>query len=1485
MPQHPQDPKEKKSVFTEEPELVQGVSVFTEEEPEIEAVKEPDEDNVLPFFPSIAALLREDPKPLPIIQDLIGLLEPKQPDLRIPFKDRMTFDQAIGAMATDIAPFPLVLGADITRTPIDEDLVRAGDPDDFINFQATDIRPLKGPIGTGIIGGTVRGALNITESLKNNAPVTIASFVTAPFMIAYGGMREFVQSAASLEGDGSLFSEEFREQFGEISGDMILAPAKLSPHELVEARRAFQGLLASAAVGGVLFKSIGGPIFRTSRQIGATKAESVTQAKFIRAQTTAVTSLGVFGAVGGEPTEREKNFVMFGLAAIPLGLTFAAFRSLGKVESKVTDGPGRAAEYGQQRASRPFGEQETTSVPEVITRFEDKPVGIPLGKEIAREKTKPLAIEPELSESFTDLIERVGIEEARKLREVDPIESITNLVGEEAAKDVIGQRLEGEVREEGRVIGEIRPKTEPIEPTKDAQRLENYVQSEGDGVKIIIQNLETAESRMVIVPSTETPGRALQIARDLYGKDVIMAVHPRPDGRFDVAVGIKGSIIDNFRARQQFINEGFMAREAVSVNGKEMAYIGKTEVKELTLVRLPGDPRIIKVNTADIRRLKDVSVRSIEEPKVSVEKQLEGVISPKEIEVFKQLRKELHPQEPSTEPKTFDQIRNEASTNGLELTRTASNTYLVRDRATGEELFTGRTKEDAEAFINNSGQNSGVVFGGNIPIDTDVPGLVTPPPAPGLRVNEPFDFLPNSTMGSIIDLFQSLTPFITPFKDWTAAVDNILGTRMFSEVYLKTQETQGRSISRQMPWLKTLQKQERRLIDAKIPRDRWELITDFIETMSYEEMIGSPRTGKGLLKSRKVNANEISASDVLGELGIGTQKLYEFIRLREQLFDAEARIQKVKELDSEAKRSIISEIVKEKNMTPNEMAGVQLFDFIRTQDLNDISLYVVSRLTEAKRTGSLSRSDFAAKNEMTALEMDVAKEFEGIYDNIAALPDVPISDAQLIRGYTAHYAEHQTMIPEQSLLNQKGTSSELRFVNELIRSGEINAYDRNPVPVLARYIKNAFNSIEFNDAWNSAKRYVDTELGGQFGRDGSVASWVAKSYLSDIRGTPGASTQFTQKLVDTFFKKVGIDLKLNIRQDLVNTYLAMTNAAFMGARPGLAARDLMQLALFYISRFGVKRTASMLRTATRIGQEGTKQLRDAGELPTIGIVEFETAAQMQATAIGKTMGKLPAATRKVAEVGLTMSGQRNAYEYGYKGILVETKGLAGREIVKLIAGDITKEQAYENIGLDTYNLQTKKAFDQFVTAGEYERAANFLGQQTAREIMGVYGRANHPWGWGTNLGRLLTHYGTWSSNALAFTLGGMSRGSGKQKAAFATRFALGQGALWSTSQAVGLNMHSWMTLPGLFFTGGPAAQTAMLIGTSITGYGRDRELARQRLKRLLPAWDDPRSMFIPFSYVVGDLLQAVENADNPIEFFGRGFSIPLKRGRSWLDEF
>ncbi|KKK85305.1 hypothetical protein LCGC14_2774640, partial [marine sediment metagenome] len=172
---------------------------------------------------------------------------------------------------------------------------------------------------------------------------------------------------------------------------------------------------------------------------------------------------------------------------------------------------------------------------------------------------------------------------------------------------------------------------------------------------------------MVVVPGAETPSHALTLAREIAGEDAIVAVHLRPDGRFDIAVGRKGSPLDDSNNFKQFTEEGYFAGQKISVNGENLIYIGKTG--DQAFVRVPGDPRLVKINISDIRRPKDVSF-VYADPKgvveIPAEKQLEGVITPEEIKVFKQLREEIHPLEPSTEAKTFDQIRQEAATNGLE---------------------------------------------------------------------------------------------------------------------------------------------------------------------------------------------------------------------------------------------------------------------------------------------------------------------------------------------------------------------------------------------------------------------------------------------------------------------------------------------------------------------------------------------------------------------------------------------------------------------------------------------------------------------------------------------------------------------------------------------------------------------------------------------------------------------------------------------------
>ncbi|KKL21736.1 hypothetical protein LCGC14_2442460, partial [marine sediment metagenome] len=251
---------------------------------------------------------------------------------------------------------------------------------------------------------------------------------------------------------------------------------------------------ASIAVGGTLFKTLGRPSFQFARQIGADKATALKQAKLIRAKVTGVTSLGVFGAVAGESTEKEKNFVMFALAAIPLGLTFHAFKSIGARTPKITDGPGRAEAYQGQRAARPFN-QETTPVPEV--RIELKPV----------------------SRSELEAIERGAVEPTAEARLTEALQRDVDAAKERLGqRDVVSRPIEEIVPETREVVGEIVPRADPsivsIKEIKPQTVLEeiNQIRAEGrDSFEIASNALRgrTKEEALRKISSLEEEARRL----------------------------------------------------------------------------------------------------------------------------------------------------------------------------------------------------------------------------------------------------------------------------------------------------------------------------------------------------------------------------------------------------------------------------------------------------------------------------------------------------------------------------------------------------------------------------------------------------------------------------------------------------------------------------------------------------------------------------------------------------------------------------------------------------------------------------------------------------------------------------------------------------------------------------------------------------------------------------------------------------------------
>lgn len=879
---------------------------------------------------------------------------------------------------------------------------------------------------------------------------------------------------------------------------------------------------------------------------------------------------------------------------------------------------------------------------------------------------------------------------------------------------------------------------------------------------------------------------------------------------------------------------------------------------------------------------------------------LEGILDQADLANFERLQESILPRtaaEMEGITNTVDNVRAELSTNGYDLEVNASGAYTVRDLADGKEQFASTSLKEVREWNNRTGQAEGVVIDGNSPIDPEIPGSVTPPPPPPPRPNEPLEpGFNDPTWGERLgETVQAFLSRWSPAKDFFAGVDAVEGLTTLIDVFNGPLNSRRRSVARGKPWMERLSDWSKRLVAAKIKQDGAEQIFTYNETRSFEDLMGSHLEGKGPLRNRSATQAEKDAGVLLASYDVDSSRILAFVRRKIDALRVEAdRIRvNVSELPAERRAEIDLEIRNQMQMTPQELAAVPLIETLRHLDINTHSINVVVRIADAKRLGTLSQAEYAAQNKMTPEQIALAKELDQMLIELSELPDSPIKDVQEIRGYMARYGQEQTADPSQAYLRQPGRNASAEFVNGMIRTGESGAYSRDPIATTAKYISGFFNAMKiegtsFNIMLDRARQYVKENL-----QEGTIPRRVSEDFLSSVSGHPPAASRWTEKVVGKFFGEIGIKFIGGLKvKDLVDSYLAITHTAFIAYRPGLAGRDLMQFTFSYYARNGTQRTARALQLAHESRGEIAAQMRADGDLPTIGITEFQTPEELLSSTLGRGLKKGPEMLRRMAENGLTYSGQRHAYEHVYRGTLLESREFYGNALAEMVKNGTSREVLYKKIGLRTFPRVIQAEFDRLVGLGQFKDATNLLSRQMAREIVGEYGMGTSPWGWNTNVGRLATQYGQWSANASAMVLAGLTRGTKAQRMAYATRLAMTQAALFTTGRVFGVNLSRWFLIPGLFFTGGPAMQLANTIVKAVMGYGEEREAARERLSRLYPDvnWDRPamsdiRSLF-PASYAVQDLIfgyQAWNRGESIPKIGGRVFSIPIDEKQSVIE--
>src|SRR3989304_2768141 len=169
---------------------------------------------------------------------------------------------------------------------------------------------------------------------------------------------------------------------------------------------------------------------------------------------------------------------------------------------------------------------------------------------------------------------------------------------------------------------------------------------------------------------------AVQLAKNL-NPDALVAVHERPDGLFDLAVGRRGSKL--YGAVARFENQGFYKGQSVIVDGKH--YIYQTGAgKETAVVFMPGEEKPLLVPFDRVRRAPWNAETRIEPLNMTeLQKELPA-------EEFKLVQELLDESYAPGQPLKLATPEESLASNGFMIQKNVTGGFTVRDKLTGRRI-------------------------------------------------------------------------------------------------------------------------------------------------------------------------------------------------------------------------------------------------------------------------------------------------------------------------------------------------------------------------------------------------------------------------------------------------------------------------------------------------------------------------------------------------------------------------------------------------------------------------------------------------------------------------------------------------------------------------------------------------------------------------------------------------------------------------------
>lgn len=841
-----------------------------------------------------------------------------------------------------------------------------------------------------------------------------------------------------------------------------------------------------------------------------------------------------------------------------------------------------------------------------------------------------------------------------------------------------------------------------------------------------------------------------------------------------------------------------------------------------------------------------------------------------------------------------DDLVTYAERSGLKLLRSTDERYLLR---TPSNLSVAEFGTEAEVleFLSKWGVGSrrnilaeGGVSEAGLPAEGAAlgsGGVGGPPPkfqAVTLGLPDPAE---PGVLQRMFDAVSIGAPWLTAMENFAKAIERQGFGPAFSKVFQPLQLAVARVdrdmglVLRELLQGKTFNNQIRVIqkLSKDIPKSRHSDIRGLVEAMSREEIANTRGLVEGVAKP--MTPTEMRIGRVIERVGLkddvprllstmrfaqALQRSKKAFRKRVNRLDRQQLAPETEELIANLERVAREEvpdsfegILDALGMTKEEKFVISMLSKANRLPKDEFSSYVVSRWLVApslKKGFVNGRAQWIAEHNITAHEQQLVKELDRLLN--AAFTESGLSARRQIAGYWSHMRMwiEQGLGPSDEFMQSMLPKKSIEWTSARFRGGELNVYETDPVLMAVKYTRGLLMKRHFDPVLPTT---VDA-LRAIEGRSPRLFK-IMTEYVNQLKGLPHVTFRKLNSAIAETMKvlKVGDVRADRLAEKVINSMTAVGYAASIPFRPALILRNYWQMVQMIPPRIGFRHFFNGLERA--LTKEGFEDAVKRGIIP-VDVLPVMAATEIAAT-FQRTLGPLQFHYKELFDLGFRW--YRKADDIGravaYHGMQARIK----EHLPAYMSGKIKWERFLQKSKVNTFDSNDIAEFTRLFRDGQIEEAGRYLGSQLSREAHFRYGHANHPAGWGSVYGRLFGQFGTWPVQYKDHLVGGLTRGSLSDKIEFAAIHAATNLSLAAAGAAVGVNLWSWIAFPSLQYTGGPYADAALDLVKAVSGSDAEQAMARRGLRFLFPSLDDPRSIFIPGSYLIGDLSNAFKEDRDP----------------------